>query len=204
MTVNFSIATWKDIQRICGSATQKRGGYEVLSYIHFVCEDGYVTATGANSYSIGRLNCVAAGQTPPDRIEFLLPPIRPLIGTQVVSVSPYSSPGKHTVSCIDAKGKVTDVSTYTATDEKYIDADRLIEKTHSQINQLGGGRGSFSFAVDPKILIAALEGFKACENVVFNFSNYVNGFSIRPGDDLYDAEAVVMPYRVMGERWELK
>ena len=205
MTIEFDIWTWRDIQRVCGSVVAKTEGglYPLMRYIRFESEDGICTAYGCDGYQLSRLTCRCNYQTPSDKKIFYLPPIRPLTGTKSVSISPDSGSEKnaadgpcHTVSFIDAKGRVTDTMCVSIPDEEYINVDLLIDKTIKNIDQYNNGSGQYCIAVNPKKLIASLEGMRDRDKVILNFASPLNGFTIRPGDGDDDILALVLPMKI--------
>ena len=193
LTIEFDIFTWRDIQRICGAVTEKKETpYDMLPYIKFDCADGQVAVTGANAYQLSRLNCACSYMTPPDQITFFLPPIKAPGGTRAVSVSPNMADG-HYVCFLDGKGNIISDSYYTVPDGQYIQDELLLKKTQEDIVSRHHGFGDYFISVDTKLLLSALEGMRESEAVVFNFSDPIRAFMIRPTD--LDAVAIVLPRR---------
>jgi hypothetical protein len=200
-TVKFDVWAWKDIMRVCGSALPGTDR-EYPRVIRIICKENHFKAYGNNGYMVTVIegDCAMKDGTP---VDILIPPQKTPAKTKVVELNPCvnadgeSRVSVHVLYFYDADNRVTGSWDVLISDGKYPDLEnRVIKPVMEEINRWNHGIGHYAIGVNPRNLLAALEGMKDRESVILNFASPNQGFLIRPLDGEQNVMSVVLPVRL--------
>lgn len=203
-TIIFDAWDWRDIMRVCGAAISLDEARTMLHYIKIHCEGNFFKAYATNGYQVSTIEgkCVMKDRFSP--VDALILPQKTPAKTRTVELNPYvnkageSRVSVHNLYFYDKDKNVTGTCDVEIPDGEYLDLEgKIIKPALENIGRSNHGEGQYMIAVNPKYLIAALEGMKDRDSVILNFGSPVQPFLIRPFKDDQNITALVYPVRIM-------
>lgn len=200
--IKFDVWTWRDIMRVCGNVVSKNDARKALQYIRIRCENNRFTAVGANEFQVSTIEGSCEMKELWPMVEILIQPRKIPVKTKLVELIPFTNVSSengvkvHTLCFYDKDMNVTGSWNEPVIMHEYISIDRVIKLARDNIDGYNHGEGAYTIAVNPRYLIAALEGMTDCNAVILNFGSRVQPFMIRPYDREQDRTALVFPFRI--------
>ena len=195
----MTVYQWREIMRVCGSVMSNyESDNPALRYIDMCFHDefgGYHVAYGSNGCQISRVIFQCDTDDIPWGYHLLIPAMKTPARTRSVEIHLDDDAKEYNIVFLDEDNDIISAVRSQFADANPLDYKSFFKKAHENFDQYNHGEGKYCIAVNPKYLLSALEGFKSCDNVILNFGSHVHPFTIRPGDDSMNAEALILPVR---------
>lgn len=199
MVCKLDVDHYKDILRVCGPAVASQNDHrELLKYINLFIQQERVTAYGCNAYQISKITvpCTSEGVSIFDGFNLLIPPLKVIPHTKSVEIHIDEEKREYMIIFVDAEGDDLGATTNHFVEGQPMDYPSFFEMAQNNFDKCSSdGAGKYVIFVNPKYLLAAMEGFKSAPAVAINFANPYEFFSVRPLNDSMDAMALVLPVR---------
>ena len=198
-TAKITVYKWREIMKVCGSVVSNYENDNPALRFIALCFNRHIAgehfAYGSNGFQISRVTFYCDAGSIPWQFNLLIPPMKTPSGTRWVEFHINEEEKEFDIAFIDDDDDIISAVRSPFTDAVPLDYESFFEKTHENFDQYNHGEGKYCIAVNPKYLLSALEGFKSCDNVILNFGSHVQPFTIRPGDDSMNSEAMILPVR---------
>lgn len=195
----MTVYQWREIMRVCGSVMSNyESDRPALRYIDLCFRDGFIgyhVAYGSNGYQISRVIFQCDTDDIPFGYHLLIPAMKTPAGTRSVEIHLDDDEKEYDIAFLDEDNDIIGAVHSPFADANPLDYKSFFKNAHENFDQYNYGEGKYCIAVNPKYLLSALEGFKSCDNVILNFGSSVQPFTICPGDDSMNAEALILPVR---------
>ena len=197
MIAKFDVYNYKDMYRNCGVlAATAPEDHPAWRYLDLTFEADCCTVYASNGVQIARI-CIPCAMTDiPFDYHIMIHPIKPTSHTKSVELHIDESTETYTVFFVDGEDEILDSITESFCKDAPIGFSKLYERLENNFGVTGAGE--YSFAVDPKVLLRALEGVKGFDKVVFTFASPTSPFRIFPPNVDQDITCMVYPMRL----WE--
>lgn len=191
MVIKFNYYDWRSMMKACGSIAKLTEREDsTTKYLHMRFYDNRCTVFGASGFQFTRyvIPCDMGNDSYMD-VTLLVSPEKMPAGTRKVEM--HIDPGKMVYSIIylDDLEDVLATTDHDFPEDVPIDIEKIYKRILDNTEH-------YFIVVDPKKLIAALEGLKSADKVILNFGTQVQPFLIRPyGGDQEELVAGVFPVR---------
>ena len=201
MVAKFDVVHWRDVIRACNAVIATNDKDRILTkYMDFVFDlyDRSAVVYGSNGCMITRVTVPCEIKDIPKDYHLLIPPLKIPAHTKSIEIHIDEEKKEYTIIFIDSEDEIIDTFISDFVDGQPLDYESFYKKAQDNFESHSkDGTGKYFIAVNPKYLLAALEGLKSCDSVIMNFGSVVQPFTIRPYDGDIDATALVYPIRVM-------
>ena len=198
MIAVFNVWDFKDIQKVCSPMLATDDARIALTYMDLEFMDNRCTAYGSNGYQVSKITvpCTMT-EKPFEPIKVLLRPIKIPAKTKKIILNTDDSETLYLTFFDKDNGLTGDMSQPVEHAEPLKFEENVFKPSLDKIGSAGNfGEGKYSIVVDPKYLMNALSGMQDCKTVIFNFSDPLSPFLLRPyKDEDFDAMSLVFPCR---------
>ena len=187
---------WNDLVKICGKTCDGKSRPS-LGYVYCEFVGDWCTAYAADGFRLSKLEFrCEKGIDLADVLILYLKPTRAPSGTKIVQLFVDQDKDQYDIVFVDGDEDVLEsVTEPVPSFADPVDIPKIVKSCEENIDRYNHGQGQYCIAMNPKRLLAALEGFKSCDSVVLHFGGPYDAMMIRPRDDL-QARAFVLPMRL--------
>lgn len=199
MVAKFSSQSWRDILRVCGSVSMScPNENDVCRYLDLCFIGTNCIAFGSNTYQVSRVSVPCEITDIPFDYHLLVLPEKVPPRSRFIELHIDEKKQEYTIVYIDGEDEEIDASIVPFFAGGRIDYEDIFSKAQEQIWEYNHGFGKYHIAVNPKLLMAALDGMKSCDSVIFNFAGINQPFTVRPfdDDDGLAAKALIFPVKI--------
>lgn len=195
MKITFDIYNYRDMIRVCGTlAMNAPPDHPAWQYLDLTFDDHRCKVYGANGVQVARMYVPCQTDEVPFDYHLMIHPVKPTSHTKTVELYVDPSAGTYTLVFIDAEGEVLDSVTEPLCQLSPISFDDMYKRLEANLGV--EGTGNYTIAVNPKVLLRALESLKPYDKVIFNFASPVQPFRLFPYDCDQGVEYMVFPMRL--------